>query len=326
MTVRWSGIQRETSGNHFDDQAEVWIDKFGFEQFNRQINHITGVLDRWTILERIKKDDSSIAAILPGATPAQMEEYLKTAMENQAVGCTALLLNYKQEHFAEIANSHFPRPAGPHFPASQGHIKRPVLEISRVERVPPLLISIVPCPRRLCLLNQYGKPCSQPAPDSVKLAVAFLLITQLVSPFIRRILAGEEGGCPKVIPKFDEMVQDLDPFLGVSADCKVINEQQLDPCIVPDPLTVLVQIFLPVEDDQFVQQIAIVYKLAAVIAPACLYTTGRQEIGLSCTGDSIDPYILPVLSEVEFQDLLKPWHHYRCDHCRFSGFQPQPPY
>ena len=35
------------------------------------------------------------------------------------------------------ANSHFPRPAGPHFPASQGHIKRPVLEISRAERVPP---------------------------------------------------------------------------------------------------------------------------------------------------------------------------------------------
>ena len=36
-----------------------------------------------------------------------------------------------------FANSHFPRPAGPHFPASQGHIKRPVLEISRAERVPP---------------------------------------------------------------------------------------------------------------------------------------------------------------------------------------------
>ena len=39
--------------------------------------------------------------------------------------------------FLRDANSHFPRPAGPHFPASQGHIKRPVLEISRVERVPP---------------------------------------------------------------------------------------------------------------------------------------------------------------------------------------------
>lgn len=33
-----------------------------------------------------------------------------------------------------IANSHFLRPAGPHFPASQGHIKRPVLEIGRAER------------------------------------------------------------------------------------------------------------------------------------------------------------------------------------------------
>lgn len=32
------------------------------------------------------------------------------------------------------ANSHFLRPAGPHFPASQGHIKRPVLEIGRAER------------------------------------------------------------------------------------------------------------------------------------------------------------------------------------------------
>ena len=33
-----------------------------------------------------------------------------------------------------VANSHFLRPAGPHFPASQGHIKRPVLEIGRAER------------------------------------------------------------------------------------------------------------------------------------------------------------------------------------------------
>ena len=90
------------------------------------------------------------------------------------------------------------------------------------------------------------------------------------------------------------MVQDLDPFLGVSADSEIINEQQLDTCIVPDPLVVLAQIFLPVEDDQFIQQIAIVYKLTAVIAPTCLYTTGRQEIGLARAGNSIDPYILPV--------------------------------
>ena len=46
---------------------------------------------------------------------------------------------YGQNPFEKgtLANSHFLRPAGPHFPASQGHIKRPVLEIGRAERVPP---------------------------------------------------------------------------------------------------------------------------------------------------------------------------------------------
>ena len=117
-------------------------------------------------------------------------------------------------------------------------------------------------------------------------------------------MAGEKGGGPEVIPQFNEMVQDLDSFLRVSADSEVIDEQQLDPRIIPDSLTVLVQIFLSVKDDQFVQQIAIAYKLAAVIAPARLYTTGRRETGLARAGDSIDSHILPVLSEVKFQDLF----------------------
>ena len=177
---------------------------------------------------------------------------------------------------------------------------------------PALLISIDCCPGRLCLLNQYGKPCRQPAPDSIKLAVAFFLITQLVSPFIRRVLAGEEGGGPKVIPKFEEMVQDLDPFFRIPADGEVINKQQMDPCIVSDSLTIFAQVFLPVENNPFVQQVAIVYKLAAVITPACFYTTGRQEVGLARAGDSISPHILPVLSKVEFQDLVQQWHHCRC--------------
>ena len=117
------------------------------------------------------------------------------------------LLKYDYvQGYPSVANSDFPRPAGPHFPASQGHIKRPVLEIGRAERGSALLISIDPCLRRLCLLNQYGKSCSQSAPDSVKLTVALLLITQLVSPLIWRILTTEESGGSKVIPKFYEMV------------------------------------------------------------------------------------------------------------------------
>ena len=100
------------------------------------------------------------------------------------------------------------------------------------------------------------------------------------------------------------MVQDLDPFLRIPADGEVINEQKLDPCIVPDPLTVLIQVFLAVEDNQFVQQVTIVYELTTVITSACFHTTGRQEIRLAGTGDSIDPDVLPVLSKVEFQNLI----------------------
>ena len=119
------------------------------------------------------------------------------------------------------------------------------------------------------------------------------------------------------------MVQDLDPFLRVSTDSEVINEQQLDPCIISNSLAVFVQIYLPVGDDQFVHQIAIVYKLAAVITPACLYTTGRQEIGLACAGDSLDSHILPVLSEMELQDLFNSGI---IIDATIAGFQPQPPY
>ena len=100
------------------------------------------------------------------------------------------------------------------------------------------------------------------------------------------------------------MVEDPDSFFGIPADSEVINEQQLNTGIVPDLLAVLVQIFLSVKNNQLVQQIAIVYKLAAVVAPACFHTTRREKIGLARTGDAVDPHILPVFSEVEFQDLL----------------------
>ena len=96
------------------------------------------------------------------------------------------------------------------------------------------------------------------------------------------------------------MVQDLNAFFRIRAYGEVINEQQLDPGIVPNLFAVLIQIFLTVKDNQFVQQIAVVYKLTAVITSACFCTTGRQEEGLACAGYSIDPNVLPILSEVEF--------------------------
>lgn len=165
---------------------------------------------------------------------------------------------------------------------------------------PALLIGIDNHSGRPCLLDQYGKARGQSASDPVELAIALLLITQLVVPFIRGILTSEEGGGPQVITEFYEMVQDPDPFLRISADGENIYEQKLDPCIVPDPLPVPVQVFLAAENDQLVQQNAVIHKFTAVITPACFYAAGRQEIGLAGAGNPIDPDILSAFNEVEF--------------------------
>lgn len=188
-----------------------------------------------------------------------------------------------------------------------GQIKK----INRVERLPALLIGIDNYSGRLCFLDQYSKTCGQSASDPVELAIALLLLAQLVPPFIRGILTVEEGGCPQTITELYEMAQDPDSFLRIPADGEIICERELDPCIVADPLPIPVQIFLAAENDPLVQQIAVVHRFTAVITPACFYAAGRQKTGPAGTGNPIDPRILPALDKVEFQDLFNPWRKRR---------------
>ena len=100
------------------------------------------------------------------------------------------------------------------------------------------------------------------------------------------------------------MVQDFDPLLGISADREIIDKQQLYPGIILDPLTILIEIFLAIQDDQFIQQITVIHELTAVIPAAGFHTACGKEIGFACTGYAIDSHILSILSEVELQDLL----------------------
>ena len=91
------------------------------------------------------------------------------------------------------------------FCGQQGHISRPVRAIlSGQFRGPAEQRALRPAGRhfgrpyrKLGLLNQHNEPCSKPAPDSVKLAVALFLVTQLVAPFVRGILTAEECGVPR---------------------------------------------------------------------------------------------------------------------------------
>lgn len=74
--------------------------------------------------------------------------------------------------------------------------------------------------------------------------------------------------------------------------------------IVLNALTISVQVFLPVQNDQFIQKIAVINELTAIVPAACFYTAGRKETRFSGSCDSINANILSVLRKVEFKYLL----------------------
>ena len=85
---------------------------------------------------------------------------------------------------------------------------------------------------RLQLLNLDGVASRQTPPDSVQFAVAVLFITQILAPLRRRVLTGKHSGGFQIRPGFNQVVEDLDPIFRIPADCKIINEQNLDSGIV----------------------------------------------------------------------------------------------
>ena len=85
------------------DQKEfVELSSLRVENWNRQTNNVVAFLDRLTVAERIKNDDLRIAKLLPGFTLAQIMDFIHTAQEANAVNVLALLLDYKNAHFADF--------------------------------------------------------------------------------------------------------------------------------------------------------------------------------------------------------------------------------
>jgi hypothetical protein len=88
--------------NSLDLDGLVKLGGFTFKKYTRQVNHIVALLDQWTIIGWIMRDDASIVAHLDGATLAQVMEYLNLAIDNGKTNVTAELLNYKNEHFPDF--------------------------------------------------------------------------------------------------------------------------------------------------------------------------------------------------------------------------------
>lgn len=84
-------------------QSTITVTKFVCKAQNRQTNHIIGYLDKCTVYSRIAKDDDSVLERLGGYTAAQIDSFLKFAVENNSKKCVEAFLRYKNTHFADFA-------------------------------------------------------------------------------------------------------------------------------------------------------------------------------------------------------------------------------
>lgn len=73
------------------------------KKYGRIENHIVSLLDKWTVADRILKDDVSVAPLLNNFTLAQITDYIKLASENKCTNVTALLLEYKNQKYSDFA-------------------------------------------------------------------------------------------------------------------------------------------------------------------------------------------------------------------------------
>ncbi len=96
------GENGAVSRHMLDLNGLLTLGEFTFKTYTRQVNHIVSLLDQWTIIGRIMRDDASVVTMLNSATLAQVMEYLNLAIENGKTNVTAELLNYKNEHFPDF--------------------------------------------------------------------------------------------------------------------------------------------------------------------------------------------------------------------------------
>ncbi len=79
------------------------LGKLRYPKYTRQVNHIVVYLDRVTAWDRVRMDDVSVMEQMDLFTLAQITGFIAAAQEAQAVNVLALLLEYKNAHFADFA-------------------------------------------------------------------------------------------------------------------------------------------------------------------------------------------------------------------------------
>ena len=78
------------------------VKNISFSKYTRKVNHEIAYLDKITVWDRVRNDDSSVIDIMPNFTLAQIMEFISAAQEAKAINVLALLLEYKNNNFADF--------------------------------------------------------------------------------------------------------------------------------------------------------------------------------------------------------------------------------
>ena len=81
-------------------EANYELGGFKVIRYSRYANHIIYLLDKWTIEERISKNDPAIGDVLDGFTVVQLLEFIKLASDKKSTDSLAVLMDYKDRKFS----------------------------------------------------------------------------------------------------------------------------------------------------------------------------------------------------------------------------------
>ncbi len=96
-------VEADDAPEREGDQREyIEITSLRPKTWNRRANSVIAYLDRITVWDRVWKDDVSVMDQIGRFTLAQVTEMIQAAQEANAVNVLALLLEYKNAHFADF--------------------------------------------------------------------------------------------------------------------------------------------------------------------------------------------------------------------------------
>lgn len=90
---------KPSNGIYFTPQDHLILGDFRVKEVSRAANHIICLLDNWTFMTVLQRDELKDTSILEGCTEAQIQEYIDFSIEHKLTNNTAVLLDYKHEHF-----------------------------------------------------------------------------------------------------------------------------------------------------------------------------------------------------------------------------------